>query len=260
MRAAALIDRKLKGLKVGSLDWFRRQRGLIESKPPVKETYLEWYGRLNADAATVAADGRLLELGSGASFLKELNPEVITSDIDEGIAERVIDARQLPFDDSSLRAIFITHVFHHIPQVERFLAEAERTLVPGGVISMIEVSHTPFGRFFFSNFHAEPYVDDARDWDFAQSHAMMDSNQALSWIVFSRDRLEFERRFPTLEVESVHLLPWLGYLLSGGAVGKNLTPSFMVPIVRFMEKVLSPLRPVFALHWHITVRKKGVVR
>ena len=124
----------------------------------------------------------------------------------------------------SLRALFLTHVFHHIPDVERFLREAERVLVPGGVIAMIEVPHTPLARFFFRHFHPEPYDDRAATWAFDQSDAMLDSNQALSWIVFFRDRERFERLFPGLGVDPPGFLPWLGYLVSGGVTRRNLVP------------------------------------
>ena len=70
-----------------------------------------------------AGTGQLLELGSGGSFLKDRCPELITSDIVEGLAERVIDAQELPFEAESVRGIFLTHAFHHIPDVERFLRE-----------------------------------------------------------------------------------------------------------------------------------------
>ena len=83
-------------------------------------------------------------------------------------------------------SIFLTHVFHHIPDVSLFLKEAERVLVPGGFVGMIDVAATPFARFFFSNFHPEPFSPKL-DWQFAQNDSMMDSNQALSWIVFERD-------------------------------------------------------------------------
>lgn len=39
---------------------------------------------------------------------------------------RVIDARYLPFEDESLRAIVGTNVLHHIPEIERFFTEATR--------------------------------------------------------------------------------------------------------------------------------------
>jgi SAM-dependent methyltransferase len=168
----------------------------------------------------------------------------------------VLDGRELPFPDASLRALFLTHVYHHIPDVERFLREAERVLVPGGVIAMIEVPHTPFARFFFRRFHPEPYDDRASTWAFDQSDAMLDSNQALSWIVFFRDRERFERLFPGLVVEPPSYLPWLGYLVSGGVTRRNLVPDWLVPGFRALDRLLRPLDPWMALHWHLAVRKR----
>ena len=37
----------------------------------------------------------------------------------EGI-DRVVDATKMPFEDESVRAICMTNVFHHIPDVEAF--------------------------------------------------------------------------------------------------------------------------------------------
>jgi hypothetical protein len=128
--------------------------------------------------------------------------------------------------------------------------------VPGGVIAMIEVPHTPFARFFFDRFHPEPYDDRALAWAFDQSDAMRDSNQALSWIVFFRDRERFERLFPGLAVEPPRFLPWLGYLVSGGVTKRNLVPGFLVPLLRALDRGLAPLDPWMALHWHLAVRKR----
>ena len=100
--------------------------------------------------------------------------------------------KNLPFPDSSVRAIFLTHVFHHIPDVGLFFEEASRVLVPGGVISMVDETHTPFAKFFFSKVHPEPYDDQAPGWTFTQSDSMLDSNQALTWIVFSNETYEIE--------------------------------------------------------------------
>jgi ubiquinone/menaquinone biosynthesis C-methylase UbiE len=44
-----------------------------------------------------------------------------------------LSPRKLPFPDGSLRAIVMTDVMHHIADAECFSAEAQRTLVPGGV-------------------------------------------------------------------------------------------------------------------------------
>ena len=250
-----LKEPQLQGQVPGTVRYFATQKAIILQRPLLKQAYDDWYARLLADARSVKNPGLLVELGSGGSYLKDLEPAIITSDVDAGIADRVIDARQLPFPDASVRALFLTHVLHHIPDAGIFFAEAQRVLVPGGVISMIEVAHTPFARFFFRNFHHEPYRDECQEWSFAQNDSMMDSNQALSWMVFDRDRAQFEKLYPQLKIETVAFLPWVGYLLSGGVTMRHLIPGFMNDPIRGIEHLLSPLAPVFALHWHICVRK-----
>jgi len=258
-----LAEPRLEGVDPGTPRFFAIQRELITERPLLRAIYELWYAKLLGDESTVPSRSSagatrgdvLLELGSGGSFLKDVCPRVLTSDVEEGIAERVIDGRELPFDDESVRAIFLTHVFHHIPDAGRFLAEAQRVLVPGGVIAMIEVAHTPFARFFFSHFHPEPYDDRVREWAFAQDDAMMDANQALSWIVFERDRDLIRSRFPKLSIERCEWLPWCSYLLSGGVTRKSVVPRPLTGAVRALDGLLSPIDRWMALHWHLTVRK-----
>jgi SAM-dependent methyltransferase len=251
-----LKEPSLQGLRVGSAEFFARQRAIIFERPLLKRCYDDWYARMLADVNSVPVPGALVELGSGGGYLKDLAPELITSDVVEGVAERVIDARQLPFPDSSVRALLLTHVLHHIPDLEAFFREAHRALVPGGVISMIEVAHTPFARFFFKNFHHEPYLDERREWNFGQHDSMMDSNQALSWMVFVRDRARFESLFPRLRIEGFAFAPWFTYLISGGVTMRHLIPRLFNGPLFGVEWLLMPLRPVFALHWHVRIRKQ----
>jgi SAM-dependent methyltransferase len=250
-----LRERSLRRLKPGSPEFFVLQKKFILNRALVKRCYDAWYARLLRDADSVPLPGVILELGSGGSYLKSLRPDIVSSDVVENVADRVVDGRHLPFADNSIQALFLTHVFHHIPDVSAFLKEAERTLVPGGVISMIEVAHTPFARFFFKNFHHEPYDDRPQNWSFAQNDSMMDCNQALSWMVFVRDRVKFEKQFPALKVEAAENIPWLTYFLSGGVTSPYLIPRFMDGFLIGLEKLISPADPVFSLHWHICLRK-----
>jgi SAM-dependent methyltransferase len=252
-----LKETTLDGLEVGSRDFFDAQKKLILQRPLLKHCYNHWYDRLLRDTNSAPSVGTLLELGSGGSLLKEHEPRFITSDVVPDVAEQVIDARELPFPDKSLQAIALTHVLHHIPEVEKFFHEAVRTLIPGGVITMIEVAHTPFARFFFDKFHPEPYDDTPDTWDFTQRHSMMDSNQALSWMIFVRDKKRFQSEFPELEIEEISYTPWLTYLLSGGVTKKYLIPRWLNPFIYLAEKICTPLRPLLALHWHIRVRRKA---
>jgi hypothetical protein len=56
---------------------------------------------------------------------------------------------------------------------------------------------------------------------------MEGANQALSYIVFERDRERFERLFPDLEiVEQSWIANYPRYLLSGGLNFRQLLPTF----------------------------------
>jgi SAM-dependent methyltransferase len=251
-----LNEPRLIGVTVGSADFFRVQNQLISERPLLKYCYENWYQRLLADYnSTNDLNGIALELGSGGSQLKKFIPSLITSDIVAGFADQVVDAQSLPFSNETIKSIFLTHAFHHIPDVRKFLTEASRCLKPNGVISMIEVAHTPFSKFFFHNFHPEPYLPQLANWSFTQSDAMMDANQALSWMVFIRDAEIFKQEFPQLNIEIIEHLPWLSYLVSGGVTKRNIVPKFLSTIILGLEKLLTPIRPLCALHWHIRIRK-----
>jgi len=251
-----LKEKSLHGLTSGSPEFFAVQKALILNRPLLKRCYDDWYQRLLGDARSAPEGGLIVELGSGGGYLKDIEPSAVTSDVVPDVADRVIDARHLPFENQSIRALLLIHVFHHIPDVEAFFRETERALVPGGVISMIEVAHTPFARFFFKHFHHEPYEDWRREWSFAQHDSMLDSNQALSWIVFLRDRKQFESRFPGLQIELMELMPWFTYFLSGGVTMRYLIPRIIERPLIGVEKLLSPFASMFSLYWQIRVRKK----
>ena len=251
-----LKEPRLIGVPVGSTEYLHLQRTLIQGRPLLKYCYDIWYREMVLpNQGQSFQKGETVELGSGGSMLSDFVPHLITSDVVPGVAERVIDGRDLPFADGSMQAIFMSHTFHHIPDVARFLKEADRVLKPGGYVAMVEVAHTPFARFFFDKFHPEPYDDRPESWDFTQNDSMMDSNQALSWMVFVRDLEKYSRQFPHLVVEKTKWLPWLTYILAGGVTMRNLIPSWLVPLLIGLEMLVAPLRPLMALHWLLILRK-----
>lgn len=253
-----LMDSRLLGVELGSPAFFEVQRRMIREKPLVRRCYDLWYHKLLTDADSVPNSENLsiVELGSGSSYLKEIRPSIITSDITPGVADMVIDGRNLPFSDGSVAALLLTHVFHHIPDVHLFLSEAARVLAPRGVISMVDCTHTPFARFFYGKIHPEPFNDRTTEWAFPSQGRMLDSNQALSWIVFERDERRFMDLYPSLAVERKTYLPWLSYLLSGGVNLKSAVPSFLTAASVSVDDALAILDPLFSIHWHITIRKQ----
>ncbi|MBL8177557.1 MAG: class I SAM-dependent methyltransferase [Bryobacterales bacterium] len=240
---------------MGSPEWFAAQSKLFDEKPLVQRCYALWYDQLLRDADSTALPGAIVELGSGSSRLKLRRPDIIASDVVPGAVDLVADGTRLPFRDSSVRALLLTHVFHHIPDAGAFLREASRVLIAGGVISMVDCAHTPFSRFFFGRVHPEPYRDNAADWSFPPGNTMLDSNQALTWIVFQRDRARFEKEHPDLLIERRQWLPWFSYLLSGGVNLRSFVPPGCSALVQAADWLLKPLDPLCAIHWHWTIRK-----
>ena len=79
-------------------------------------------------------------------------------------------------------------------------------------------------RFIYGLLHHEPCDPARRNWDFESKGPMSGANIALAWIVFKRDRLLFEKEFPTLRIVGLELdMPFI-YLLSGGVTRKSLFP------------------------------------
>src|SRR5579864_3240678 len=90
------------------------RRNIVRSKPFLKRIYEEWYQALANCLPNI--EGPVLEIGSGAGFLAEHIPNLITSEIFHCDNIRLIlDGQALPFAIGSLRAIVMTNVLHHIP-------------------------------------------------------------------------------------------------------------------------------------------------
>lgn len=215
-------------------------RQIIRKKPFLRKLYLDLYKEFKRSIKNIP-DGPLVEIGSGAGFIKEVIPNVITSDVVKvKDIEMVFSATNIPFEDVSVSAFFLLDVFHHIQDPKAFFSEASRCLVNKGKIVMIEPFNSLFGSFIYKNFHHEPF-DVKADWGLVKEERMTSSNHAMPWIIFYRDRKLFESRFPKLKIKRLQPHTPFCYLLSGGFSIKQLVPSFMYNLVKGLEKVLSPL-------------------
>jgi SAM-dependent methyltransferase len=233
-----------------------RHRALIRSKPFLRQIYLEWYCLLDHSLPDVS--GPILELGSGGGFLADVQRRVITSDIlaIPNVDVR-LDAGRLPFGDAQLRAIVMTNVFHHLPDVARFLGEAVRCLKPNGAIVMIEPWVTPWSRWVFTRFHHEPFDPNAPSWSVAAGHPLSSANGALPWLVFSRDRGLLHDRFPQLQVTVTEPLMPLRYVVSGGVSVRALVPGWAFPLCRWLDTWLVRVTPAAAMFARIVVERRA---
>lgn len=240
MTAGPLAKRLLahpltRGLSVDDPRTTELRREIIRTKRFLRAIYAEWYTLI---LSRLPRRDRVLEIGSGAGFFDELLPDVITSEVFPTPGVRLVaDACQLPFSDGTLDAIVMTDVFHHIPDVARFLDEANRCLAPGGRIVMVEPWRTPWSKWVYTRLHPEPFLPDA-GWALPRTGPLSGANGALPWIVFERDRAEFERRWPRLRLGAIEPLMPISYLASGGVSMRSLLPGWTYGVVRALERML----------------------
>lgn len=229
---------------------------IIKSKPFLQNIYAGHYDILKK-AIPQYPQGKFVELGSGGGFIKEINPEVITSDV---LALKNVDlcfsGESMPFEDQSVHIFFMIDVMHHIKNPRRVLSEMNRCLTKGGRIIMIEPANTLWGRFIFQNFHHEPF-DPKAGWKIEGDGPMSDANGALPWIIFSRDRKQFETEYPSLKIITFKCHTPFRYLISGGVSMKQLLPTVTYPLIKAIEFILTPLNPWMGMFCRIELEKEG---
>jgi len=190
----------------------------------------------------------VLELGSGGGFLHELVPEVARSDVMRlpGL-DVVLAGERLPFAVGALKAIVMTNVLHHLPDVRAFLREATCVVRKGGRLVMVEPWNTAWSRLVYRHLHHEPFDPGTREWALAPAGGgggrgrggpLSAANGALPWIVFARDRARFAEWFPEWEPATVTPLMPLAYLLSGGASLRVGAPAVSYRFVRWAESLV----------------------
>jgi SAM-dependent methyltransferase len=201
-------------------------RNTIAAKSVLKEFYQGVYARYAASLSACPADGLIVELGSGGGFAQQVIPDLITTDVlaYEGV-DRVVDATRMPFADASVRFFAMLNVFHHIPDVEAFLREAARCLVPQGHLLIIDQHPGWIGKPILRYLHREPFRPDADTWHFESSGPLSSANGALAWIVFVRDLKRFEKEFPDLRLLKYRPFAPLSYWLAGGLKRWSLLPA-----------------------------------
>ena len=232
-----------KGIDINSPSAIESHREIFHSKPLLRRLYLGWYREcLPAFEETKDLRGNILEIGSGAGFLEEVIPNLIKTDIvPNPYASKVMDAMKLDFGNETLRCIFLMGVLHHVPFPARFLREAERCLIPGGRLVMVEPSNNFLQRFLARYLdHYEYFDDGVEDWVNGSTGRMANANLALPWVIFVRDRTRFEKEFPSLKIKPIRHHTFLSYVVTGGMTYRSFLPAFAAPLVDGIENLASP--------------------
>jgi SAM-dependent methyltransferase len=244
----------MRGMDIDDPRTTHLRKQLIQQKSFLRHIYHDWYTALAA--ALPDGTGPVLELGSGAGFLNEYIPDLVTSEVFYcPDIKAVLDAHRLPFADGSLRAIVANNVLHHLTRPRTFLAEAARCVRPGGALVMNEPWVTRWSRLVYGKLHHEPFDPAAPEWEFPPSGPLSGANSALPWIIFQRDRTQFGLEFPQWQIRDIRPHMPFRYLLSGGVSMRGFMPGWSTGIWRWLEVLLHPAMDSLAMFARIVLTR-----
>lgn len=238
-------------------DVWARHREIWKHKPILRNIYGDWYGEI----ARWMVPGITLELGGGTGNLKHFSPRVISTDIVRlPWLDAVADAQALPFPKACLSNIILVDVLHHIEQVQLFFDEAERVLLPGGRLVILEPYISWVSWLVYSWLHPEPVNLKENVLAIRQANPFrqpFDGNQAVATILFQRQFEEFQRRYPDLEMISRRRLACLVYPLSGGFSRPALFPEWMFKSLMMLDRSLETWSSLFAFRLLAVLQKRS---
>ena len=206
----------------------KQRIGFEKSNKALGFLYMEWYQLISKFLSKV--DGVNIELGCGASFIDQINKSIKKTDV---FSNSSTDFKLNAMDigkkfESKIANLILVNVFHHISDPQLFLKSAEKSLLSGGRIIMIEPSNNYWSKLVYKFVGHEPFDTSQKEWRFQSKDPLLDSNQALSWIIFERDYKKFKKLFPMFSlIQKENIMPF-SYLLSGGhsfnsRIGKLIT-------------------------------------
>lgn len=255
-----LREPALDSIDIDGTERFSAHQRTLARKRMLREVFTEFHHLfLDTDKRFLTADGLKIELGAGVAPVRNSYPDVLATDV---VAvphlDRTLDAEAMDLPDVSVRAFYGQNCFHHFSNPCRFFDELERTLLPGGGAILIEPYYGILATFLFKRlFKTEGFDKSYPSWNTPPTGPMSGTNQALSYLVFVRDRVEFETKYPQLRIAAQFPISnYLKYVLSGGLNFKQLLPDWMIPAISLIQKGLTPLEHWLALHHVIVLRKE----
>lgn len=261
-----LIDRlfrlpELRGFKEPDFDSAMAadiQRRIFKRKRILGILYQEYCRPFLESANRAPREAKMIEIGAGISPLKKVIPSIINTDLFVSPWLNLSSsAYELPFKNNSLDRLFLMFTCHHLGRIKEFLDEAYRCLKPGAEMVIIDPAITPFSRFYYKHFHVDRIDLKAREWGFGGNGRLSDSNIALAWIVFLRDKEIFNRLYPDFVIEKIEYNTCLAFLLSGGLRIRQLLPTVVLKALFKIENwFIRNVSDKIAVTMVLTIKRK----
>jgi SAM-dependent methyltransferase len=236
-------------------------RRIWQRKSILRRIYREeFFARL---ISSCRPGGVSVEVGAGPGFLKEMLPGLISADVVWcPWLDAIADAQSLPFKSSCITNLMGLDILHHLETPIEFLKEAERVLVPGGRVILVEPWITPFSYLIYRYLHQEDCELNAHP---LKGNAIgrvtekkaLDGNQAIPYLLFGRGAMAVTlAALPGLKVLLAEPFCLFAYLLSFGFKPVGLLPEAFYPLVSLVERMTLPLwRPLAALRVLIVLER-----
>ena len=111
--------------------------------------YEEWYTLISKDLSVI--DGINIELGCGASFINKINQSIKKTDVFlNSNTDFKLDAMEVGEKfENKISNLILVNVFHHVSNPELFFKSAEKSLLEGGRIIMIEPSNNFWSKLVY---------------------------------------------------------------------------------------------------------------
>ena len=248
----------VKTMSVDGSERLHVHRQVIANKPILHRAMHDIHRKMISLASNPETGaGKKIELGAGVCPLKLHDPDILSSDIvpcEEN--DLVLDATNLKLASSSVSYIFCQNSFHHFPDPQRFFEECDRVLTIKGRVIILDPYYGKLAAFLFKRLFNNEKFDKSGEWNQIGNGPMSNANQALSYIVFRRDRNKFEKLNPNLKIvlefpSGTHL----SYLLSGGLNFTQIVPNCFIGLVFFIEGLVQPLNKLISIHHFIVIEK-----
>jgi SAM-dependent methyltransferase len=254
-----LRDSSIENVDVDSEDRLVIHSKILARKPMLREVFTEFHHDFRRlDEKFISAPGLKIEIGAGIAPIRDSYMDVLATDVVPGPhLDQVLDAENMDLPDGSVGVIYGQNCFHHFPHPDKFFGEIDRVLAPGGGVILLEPYYGPFATFLFRRlFKTEGFDKKFPSWETPLKGPMNGANQALSYIVFIRDRTEFGLKHPSLKiVHQQRATNLFKYLFSGGLNFRQLLPGSFTASIGLLEKLISPLNKWIALHHFIVIIK-----
>jgi SAM-dependent methyltransferase len=240
-------------------------QGLIEKnhehwnrKPLLSMVYARLYG-LIADNLSNLPDSKIVELGSGLGNIRMAIPDCIRTDLfPYPWIDQLENAYKLSFADETISDLILSDVFHHLKYPGTALQELYRVLRKGGRVIMLEPCMSALGLIVYGLLHVEPIAITKQiqwlapeDWSPQNIDYYAAQGNATRIFVGRKflSQLECWQNIQAIRLSAI------SYAASGGYSKPQMYPTWALPAIQKMEKLLDPFPAIFATRLIVVLQK-----